>query len=127
MRKGLIKYLESKLHKMYQNIYTEGNINMDEIKRLKDKINNIKNNVLEGIKIRARVKEQVEGEKASSNLLGKQSHNKNKPLISQIKTEPGVKSFQTNLLLDKQDDISNYITNYFDGIYSVKNTDIDSS
>ena len=85
MRKGLIKYLECKLHRLYQNIHSVGNIDMHEIKRLKDKINNIKEHVLEGIKIRARIEEQVDGEKASSSLLGKQSNSKSKPIITQIK------------------------------------------
>ena len=71
MRRGLIKYLEGKLHRIYKDTHATGLIDIDEAKRLKDKINNIKGNILEGVKIRARILDQVEGEKASSTLLGK--------------------------------------------------------
>ena len=104
---------------------TEDNIDMNEAKRLKDKINNVKCNVLEGIKIRARVKEQIDGEKPSSTLLGKQSHSKNKPLITKIKTEPDATSYEPDVILDNQNDISNYIINYFENMYSEKITDMD--
>ena len=123
MRQGLVKYLEIKLHKLYKDMHATGILNMNEVKRLKDKLNNIKEMILEGVNIRARVLEQAEGEKASYTLLGKQSNNKSKPMISHIKTEQHINSFAPNIMLDNQLDISNYITKYYENIYSKKDTD----
>ena len=55
---------------------------MGETKRYKDKINNLKEEIIEGVRVRARIKDQVEGEVASSSLLGKQRVNKHKPFIT---------------------------------------------
>ena len=68
--------------------------------------------------MRARVKEQIEGEKASSTLLGKQSANKQKPCISKIKTEELCSEYDKDVVLDNQRDISTYITSYHSKIYS---------
>ena len=66
-----MKYLESKLHRKYKEMHSTGVLDMKEVKRLKEKVNNIKEQILEGVKIRARIKEQIEGERVSSTLLGK--------------------------------------------------------
>ena len=68
---GLIRYLEGKLHRLYKVMHATGELDMKEVKRLKEKINGLKDQILEGVKIRARVKEQIEGETPSSTLLGK--------------------------------------------------------
>ena len=79
---GLVRYLESKLHRIYKDIHGTDTLDMKEVNRLKDKINRVKNDILEGVKIRARIKDQIEGERPSSTLFGKQSTNKSKPLIN---------------------------------------------
>ena len=117
-KQGLIKYLEIKLHRKYKEMHTTGTLDMNEVKRLKEKINNIKDQILEGVKIRARIKEQIEGEKASSTLLGKQSANKQKPLITQINVEETLGIHKSGKILNNQQDISTYITNYHRKMYS---------
>ena len=104
-------------------MHTTGTLDMNEVKRLKEKINNIKDQILEGVKIRARIKEQIEGEKASSTLLGKQSANKQKPLITQINVEETLGIYESGKILNNQQDISTYITNYHRKMYSKASID----
>ena len=57
-RHGLIKYLELCL----QSLYNENTDKYDEIRLLKSRIDYLKNEILEGVKIRSRISEQIEGE-----------------------------------------------------------------
>ena len=66
---GLLEYLECSLSNLY---ISDGN-NYNEIKSLKCRINSIKYKILEGVNIRARVSEQLEGEQISAYLIQKQS------------------------------------------------------
>ena len=125
LSQGLIKYLEIKLHKLYQNMHVNGSLDMTEVNRLKSKINTLKESILEGIKIRARVKEQVEGEKPSVSLLGKQNKSKFKPIFTQIKTEQCTKTYPKNEILTSQESISEYITEYFENIYQNSIIDVE--
>ena len=118
LKQGLIAYLEWKLHKLYKTLHVNGTLDLKETKKLKDRINNIKEDILEGVRVRARIKEQVEGEVASSSLLGKLSTNKYKPFISEIKTENSESGHEINTLLNDQNNISNYITNFYKNLYS---------
>ena len=104
-------------------MHVNGTLDLKETKRIKDRINNIKDDILEGVRIRARVKEQVEGEVASSSLLGKQSTNKNKPYISEIKTEHASGDFEIDTILNNQINISKYVTSYYTNLYSKSITD----
>ena len=122
-KQGLIRYLEGKLHRLYQTLHDSGILNIEKTKRLKDKINNLKGDILEGVRIRARIKEQVEGEVASSSLLGKQNVNKYKPFISEILTEHNLGGFKENVKLNTQNEISNYITSYHKNMYTAVATD----
>ena len=103
-------------------MHTTGVLDMNEVKRLKEKINTIKEQILEGVKIRARIKDQI-GEKASSTLLGKQSTNKQKPLITQINIEKTLGEYESDMILNNQEDISKYVTNYHRNMYSKTSTD----
>ena len=113
-----MRYLESKLKKLYKNIHINDTIDMIEVNRLKDKINRIKDNILEGVKIRARIKEQIDGERPTPTLFGKLSASKSKPLINEVKIEHSFNNFPTNTVLNDQNSISKYISCYFEGLYS---------
>ena len=76
-RYGLIEYLECSLSNLYK---LDGN-NYNEIKLLKTRISNIKDRILEGVKIRSRITEQIEGEQISAYLIQKQNSIKSKKLI----------------------------------------------
>ena len=66
---GLLQFLEHKLNRIYDKCNRTGELNYLEVKMLKDRINQIKTLILEGVKIRARVAEQIEGEKVSNHLI----------------------------------------------------------
>ena len=56
-KKGLLKYLEYKLNRLYKDFHSNGVLNIVETKRLKAKISNIKEKLMEGVTIRARIKQ----------------------------------------------------------------------
>ena len=107
---------------MYKDFHSNGVLNIVETKRLKAKISSIKEKLMEGVTIRARIKQQIEGEQASSSLLSKQSVNKAKPKICQIKTEYPISS-NPNIILNNQKSITEYVTNYYSYVYDNINTD----
>ena len=63
---------------MYNNLDSSENLDYQEIKHLKEIIDNLKLQILEGIKVRSRVQEASLGEIPSSYLLGKLKTNNNK-------------------------------------------------
>ena len=81
---GLINYLESRLRNRYNDLDTEGHLDYQEIKELKEAIDKLKTQILIGIKIRSRVQEASLGEIPSSYLMGKLKANNNKKLMSKI-------------------------------------------
>ena len=46
LKQGLIAYLEWKLHKLYKTLHVDGTLDLKETKKLKDRINNIKEDIL---------------------------------------------------------------------------------
>ena len=71
---------------------------------------------MEGVAIRARIKEQTEGEQALASLLSKQCSNKAKQNISEMKTEY-TDDNNPNTVLKSQVNIMNYITDFFEKQY----------
>ena len=61
-----------------------------KFKSLKDRIDQIKNDIFEGVKIRSRVDEQVNGEHISTYLIKKQSNVKARQFMTNIKSEYNV-------------------------------------
>ena len=59
MKQGLLYYLEFKLNRIYEKLNKTGEINYAELKEIKDRINMIKTQMLEGVKIRNRMQEQT--------------------------------------------------------------------
>ena len=52
-------------------------------------ITELKNKLCEGIKVRARLQDQIEGEKLSSHLLGKEKMRKGNHLLTNMKGKSG--------------------------------------
>ena len=78
-------------------------------KKLKDRINSIKAGILEGVKIRCRIEEQIEGEKVSAYLIGKQNTIRSKKRITEIKVEENiVNNIAPGKILEKKDSIELY-------------------
>ena len=112
---GLLEYLECSLSNLYMS---DGN-NYNEIKSLKCRINSIKYKILEGVKIRARVSEQLEGEQISAYLIQKQSSIKSKKMISTLRVENNLLNTMENG--DKINDpemIKSYVDKYYKQLYT---------
>ena len=114
----MLKYLEYSLNRLYNKNNIENIIEYDRVKYLKDRITEIKSNILEGVKIRSRVEEQLEGEKVSSFLIKKQAQIKKRQYITKIKSEPDIlDNLEEGIILDNKDIIELYIHKYYKNLY----------
>ena len=115
---GKIKYLEHKLHRICNEIHNTGNLDFGEVKRLKSKINDLKSEMLEGVKIRAKILENTDGEKPSAYLLGKEVKPKKYSLITKLRCENSL----TNNIISGQQNIEKYINESYEKLYKKKET-----
>ena len=121
---GLIEYLEFCLNKLYNNINLTGNLQYGEVKLLKDRIDEIKSEILEGVKVRARINEQVEGERVSAFLIKQQARIKSRKLITSLISEENImENLNSNVTLKGKDSINMYIGNYYEKLYKEEDFD----
>ena len=121
---GTLEFLEFKLNRIYDKLNKTGEINYSEVKGIKDRISAIKAEILEGVKIRSRIQEQLEGEKVSAYLIGKQNSIKSKKLITEIQVEDNiVESMNAGSTLNSKDSIEWYVNKYFEKVYKKENAD----
>ena len=122
---GLLNLLEYSLNRLYNEINISGNVDYCEIKMTKDRIDNIKSDILNGVKIRSRVEEQIQGEHVSAYLINKQMNINSKYLITSIKAEAGIlENVNDDTTLSNNDSIHLYIKKYYEKLY--KKEDFDS-
>ena len=96
----------------------------DQVRALKNRIDALKNEILEGVKIRGRVKEQEEGERVSAFLIKQQTNAKVRKLLTSIKTEENVMdNLGSDIMLKNRDSISLYIYNYYKKLYMAESFD----
>ena len=94
------------MNRLYDTCNITGEVEYTEVKQLKDRINAIKTNILEGVKIRARIQEQIEGERVSAFLIAKQATIKSKKAINSIKVEDDiVENLTSGTILTSKDSI----------------------
>ena len=94
-------------------------IEYDKVKYLKDRIIEIQSEILEGVKIRSRIEEQLEGERVSSFLIKKQAEVKKRQYITKIKSESNIlDNLEEGIILDNKDIIELYICNYYKKLYT---------
>ena len=121
---GLLQYLEYSLNRMYNNLNVSGILQYSEVKILKDRIDDLKNEILEGVKIRSRVKEQEEGEKVSAFLIKKQASMKVQKLITSIRTEANImENLEPDRILKDKNIIMTYIRKYYQKLYMKEDYD----
>ena len=107
---GLLNLLEYSLNRLYNEVNISGNVDYCEIKMTKDRIDNIKSDILNGVKIRSRVEEQLQGEHVSAYLIKKQMNINSKYLITSIKAEAGIlENVNDDTILSNNDSIHLYI------------------
>ena len=122
MRYGLLQFLECKLNKLYDNLNKTGVVDYDEVQSIKNRINMIKTKILEGVKIRNRIQEQIEGEKITAYLIGKQAKLKTKKAMSSLKVESNiVNNLNTGTIIKDKDAIEWYVSKYYEKLYEKEN------
>ena len=113
---GLLNNSEHCLNKLYNTLNREGTIEYAKVKSLKDRIDQIKNDIFEGVKI-SRVDEQVNGEHISTYLIKKQSNIKARQFMTNIKSEYNViANLDEGTILSNKDSIEIYVRKYYEGI-----------
>ena len=112
-RYGLLNFLEDQLKQLNYLHQADPNKAYDEMQSIKARINFIKEKSYEGIKIRARINDKINGEKLSSYLIGKQKQNSDS-YISALK-------FNSNLITDPKA-VSIHASKYYNELYSTPNT-----
>ena len=116
---GLLNYLEYNLNRLYNKNNIEHKIDYNQVRYLKNRINEIKSNILEGAKIRSRIEEQLKGETVSTFLIKKQAEIKKKQFIQEIKSEENVvDNLNEGVILNTKDSIDLYIRNYYTKLYT---------
>ena len=118
----MLHYLEFYLNKLYNKLNIEGKLDFKQVKDLKDRINNIKNEILEGVKIRSRIEEQLTGEQISTFLIKKQSNIKSRQFMTSIKAEPNIiDNLAEGTILSNKDNIELYVRRYYQLLYKKEN------
>ena len=121
---GLLNFLEYSLNRLYNKVNISGIVDYSEIKEIKDKINNIKANFLNGVKIRSRVEEQLQGEHVSAYLIKKQACINSKYLIKSLKAEGNIlENVNENMEINNNDMIQLYISEYYKKLYKEEEYD----
>ena len=115
---GLLNNSEHCLNKLYNTLNREGTIEYAKVKSLKDRIDQIKNDIFEGVKIRSRVDEQVNGEHISTYLIKKQSNIKARQFMTNIKSEYNViANLDEGTILSNKYSIELYVRKYYEKSY----------
>ena len=93
-------------------------VDYSKIKVIKDRIEGIKSEILNGVKIRSKVEEQLQGEQVSAYIIKKQASISSKHLIKSIKSERGIlENIDENMELNNRDLIQLYISEYYKKLY----------
>ena len=121
---GLLNYLEFSLNKKYNELNISGRVDYSQIKRIKDRIDDIKTEILNGVRIRSRVEEQLQGEHISAFLIKKQANINSRQLISSIKAESGIiENVNEDTILSNWDSIQLYVYKYYEKLYKEEHFD----
>ena len=115
---GLLKYMEFSLNRLYDKNNATGIINYDRVRNIKARITKIKAEILEGVKIRSRVDEQLKGETVSNFLIQKQAQIKKKQYITEIMSESNVvDNLGEGIILNNRESIELYVRKYHERLY----------
>ena len=104
---GLLDFLRSQL----KDVIVKSTVNTnkyEEIDMLKSRINVIQDNICEGIRIRAKVDEKLNGEKVSSYLIGREKNSRS--FLDKIITSDGVQITETKL-------ITSHVRNHYENLF----------
>ena len=110
LKYNLLNGLENRLRNLNEKAHVTGIPDMKQIDDVKEKIEKIRDEFAEGIKIRSREKELQSGEKISKYLINKQRGISAKKLLTCLKGDDGndIISFPA---------IQSYVTNFYANLY----------
>ena len=110
--------MEYALNRKYNDLNVSGKIDYSEVKRIKDRIDDLKTEILNGVRIRSRVDEQIQGEHISAYLIKQQANINSRHLISSIQTEAGIiENVAEDTVLNTKEAINLYINKYYKKLY----------
>ena len=97
------------------------------MRELKDRIDNLKTEILNGVRIRSRIDEQLQGEKVSAYLIKQQMNVKCTKLFSSITAEAGViDNVGEGTVITGKDAVEMYIKKYYENLYKKEHLDENS-
>ena len=115
---GMLNYLEHKLRKQYETSNTSGVINKLVINELKRRIDNIRDDMARGIKVRTRLQDAICGESISNYLISKQKEISSNKIITKITTENEIE-------LNDHQEIQEYASDFYKNLYLKKHCNIE--
>ena len=89
--------------------------NLENINKIKLRINDIQNDICEGIKVRAKVDDHLKGEQVSAYLLGKEKGGRS--FLNKIKRDDGSEITNPKAILD-------YVRKYYENLFKKENCDV---
>ena len=107
---GIIRLLQSRLEALTSKDSPSCN-EFEEMKLIKSRIKSIKDELCEGIKVRLRKEERLNGERISAHLLAKEKSKGKRNTIRQLKLENGVN-------LDNTEAIVHHVKNHYETLFS---------
>ena len=120
---GLIEYLECKMKRLYVEMENDNVLNYQEVRSLKDTIDRLKGDILEGVQIRTKIQENKYGEMPSSFLVSKLKVENTKKAIYKLVAENDYEHITTGDILDSTEQINMYASDFFKQLYQYEHTD----
>ena len=111
---GLLELLNYQLRNEMEKVALNPG-NLENITNIKSRINDIQDDICEGIKVRAKVDDHLKGEQVSAYLLGKEKGGRT--FLNKIKRDDGSE-------ITNPKAISDYVKNYFKNMFKKENCDI---
>ena len=114
---GLIEYFEFKLKQLYIGLANNSLINYQEVKEMKDIIDKLKGEILEGVQIRSKMQETKYGELPSSFLVSKLRGETSKKRIYKLVAEDNFADINEGDFVETTEKIEKYSTSYYKKLY----------
>ena len=119
---GLIEYLEYKLKKLYIELENNNTLNYQKVKDLKEIIDKLKADILEGVQIRSKIEEAKYGEMPSSYLVSKLNAETINKSIFRLVAE-NCEDIVIGSEIETTDGINKYANNFYGKLYQYEEND----
>ena len=120
---GLIEYLEYKLKNLYIELENNNTLNYQKVKDLKETIDRLKADILEGVQIRSKIEEAKYGEMPSSYLVSKLNAETTKKSIFKLVAEESCEDIVIGSEIETTIGINKYANNFYGNLYQYEEND----